>query len=429
MHIAQLIAAHAVADVMAGHNLTVSFPKALAKAKQATPQQQAAAQDYSYLTCRFYLEAAATLATLTPKPVSDTRVEALLCVAISQLLHSDADDFTVVNQAVNAAGMLRLSWAKGLVNAVLRNFLRQRETIQTTIAQREEVRFNYPRWWVDMVRAQYPEHWSAILDQGNQHPPFTLRVNQRLIAIDQYIDTLNTANIPVQALGGGAVQILKPMPVHGLPGFSQGWVSVQDLAAQWAASLLDVSPGMRVLDACSAPGGKAGHLLETTSHALTALDIDASRLQRVQDNLTRLGLQAHLQLGDAADADWFDGVPYDRILADVPCSASGIVRRHVDMKWLRRPQDIAQFARQQQQILANLWQMLAKNGKLLYVTCSIFQQENEMQIQQFLAQHADAQRLPIDFSMANMGQAHAIGGQLIPSPTHDGLFYACLQKV
>ena len=427
MQVAQLIAAYAVAEVLAGHNLTVSMPKALRKVKSATPQQQAAAQDYSYLTLRFYAEAAAYLQALTSKPVTDDRVHALLLVALSQLLHGADNDFTVVNQAVEAAGKTGQRWAKALVNAVLRNFLRQRTALQSTVAQREEVKFNYPQWWIDTLKQQYPQQWQTILEVGNSHPPMTLRVNLRKTDVASYMQWLEKAGIKAHHLGGTAIQLQQPLPVHKLPHFATGWVSVQDAGAQWAAPLLDLQPGMRVLDACSAPGGKTCHLLETCEVDLLALDIEAERLQRVEDNLQRLGLQTQVMVGNAAQADWFDGQLFDRILADVPCSASGIVRRHVDMKWLRRPEDLATFARTQQEILSNLWQMLAKGGKLLYVTCSIFQQENEMQIQQFLSTHADATRLPVVFDVSTL-PCQSLGGQLLPTAEHDGLFYALLQK-
>ncbi|QDC45262.1 16S rRNA (cytosine(967)-C(5))-methyltransferase RsmB [Methylophilus medardicus] len=428
MQVAQLIAAYAVAEVLAGHNLTVSMPKALRKVKSATPQQQAAAQDYSYLTLRFYAESAAYLQALTPKPVTDDRVSALLLVALSQLLHQDDDDFTVVNQAVEAAGKTGQRWAKSLVNAVLRNFLRQRAQLQTTIAQREEVQFNYPQWWINTLKQQYPQDWQAILEVGNSHPPMTLRVNLRKTDVASYLKLLADAEMSASHLGGTAIQLHSPVPVHQLPNFEAGWVSVQDTAAQWAAPLLDLQAGMRVLDACSAPGGKSCHILEACEVELWSLDMAVERQRRVHENLQRLGLQAHVVTGDAANTDWFDGQLFDRILADVPCSASGIVRRHVDMKWLRRPQDLATFAHLQQEILSNLWQTLAKGGKLLYVTCSIFPQENDMQIQQFLSAHADATRLPIAFDPAILPCQHHIGGQMLPTAVHDGLFYALLQK-
>ncbi len=428
MQVAQLIAAHAVAEVLAGHNLTVSMPKALRKVKAATAQQQAAAQDYSYLALRFYAESAAYLKALTAKPVTDSRVQALLLVALAQLLHSDDNDFTVVNQAVEAAGQTGQRWAKGLVNAVLRNFLRQRTALAAEVAQSESARFNYPQWWINTLKQQYPQDWQDILAVGNSHPPLTLRVNQRKTDVPTYLQLLTQEGLPAVALGGWVIMLQQPVPVHKLPNFAQGWVSVQDAGAQWAAPLLDVQPGMRVLDACSAPGGKTCHILETSEASVWSLDQEAARLSRVQENLQRLGLQATVRVGDAAMADWYDGQPFDRILADVPCSASGIVRRHVDMKWLRRPEDLPAFARTQAQILSNLWQMLAKDGKLLYVTCSIFQQENEMQIEQFLHSHPDATRLPVAFDNAILPAKRSLGGQLLPTAEHDGLFYALLQK-
>ena len=428
MQVAQLIAAHAVAEVLAGHNLTVSMPRALRKVRTATPQQQAAAQDYSYLTLRFYAEAAAYLAALTPRPVTDARVQALLLVGLSQLLHGNDDDFTVVNQAVEAAGKTGQRWAKGLVNAVLRNFLRQREVLKPAVGKYEEVQWNYPQWWINELKQQYPDDWQAMLAVGNTHPPMTLRVNLRKTSAEDYLQLLQNADIPAAHLGGTAIQLQQPLPVHKLPGFEQGLFSVQDAGAQWAAPLLDLKPGMRVLDACSAPGGKTCHILEACDVDLLSLDVEASRLQRVNENLQRLDLQATVVTGDAAQSGWFDGRLFDRILADVPCSASGIVRRHVDMKWLRRPQDLATFAQTQQQILSNLWHMLAKGGKLLYVTCSVFQQENEMQIQQFLTSHADATRVPVVFDAAVLPCERMVSGQLLPTSAHDGLFYALLQK-
>lgn len=435
MQIAQLIAAHAVAEVLQGHNLTLSLPKAQNRYKQATPQQRAVAQDLSYLTLRFYAQAEAVLRALTRKPLTDERVQALLLVALAQLIHSDTPVFTVVNQAVEAAAKLPLPWAKSLVNGVLRQFEREREPLLARLQQREPVRYNYPQWWIDLLKSQYPQHWQAILMQGNQHPPMTLRVNLHKTSVDACLVALAQAGIAAQALGGSAIQLQQPMPVHDLPGFAEGWLSVQDAAAQWAAPLLNVQSGMRVLDACSAPGGKTGHVLEwcQAQHlqdvSVIALDVDAQRLQRVQDNLQRLGVSAHTVCGDAATTDWYDGRPFDRILADVPCSASGIVRRHVEMKWLRRPQDIVSFAQQQQQILANLWQMLAKGGTLLYVTCSLFQQENHMQIQQFLDSHEDAQRLPLNLQASTLPCTQASDGQWLPTPSHDALFYALLQKI
>lgn len=430
MYIAQQIAAHAVRQVLSGKNLTLALPLAQQRFTQATPQQRGAGADLSYGTLRFYGQLEFFLNQLLEKPLADGHVHALLLVALYQLLHDKADDFTVVNQAVKAAESAKPKWAKGLVNGVLRNFLRQQATLTPKVMQHEVAQYAYPQWWINTLKQQYPQHWQSILQVGNTHPPMTLRVNQRKISTQDYLQLLDRHAIAAQQVGPCAVMLQQPMVVDSIPGFADGVVSVQDMGAQLAPYFLDLAPHMRVLDACCAPGGKAGHLLESADIDLTAIDNDATRLSRVTSNLTRLSLQANLKVGSAANlADWYDGQVFDRILADVPCSASGIVRRHVDIKWLRREADIVSFTQQQSAILLNLWQILAKGGKLLYVTCSVFEQENQRQIDAFLSQHADAKQLPIQLE-ANLGQhIQWLNGQLIPSALHDGLFYALLQKV
>ncbi len=430
MYISQQIAANAVNQVLSGRNLTLALPAAMAAFPNATPQQRGAAADLSYGTLRFYGEVNAYLTLLLEKPLTDDRIQALLLVAIYQLLHDKAEAFTVVNQAVHAVSQFRKpaakSWAKGLVNAILRNFLRKKDSLSVQLTSSEVAVYSYPQWWINKIRAQYPAHWHAMLGAGNQHPPMTLRVNVNKISIEDYLQMLVTQDMEATAIGGQAVVLNKPLAVEKIPGFSEGMVSVQDYGAQLAAQLLDVESGMRVLDACCAPGGKTGHILELAGVELTAMDSDAERLQRVQENLNRLGLRANLLAADAAATDWYDGRPFDRILADVPCTASGIVRRHVDIKWLRREADVASFTEQQAKILPNLWQLLAKGGKLLYVTCSVFHEENQKQVDKFLSQHPDARQLPLSLgSFKNLTQQD---GQLIPSTAHDGFFYALLQK-
>ena len=433
MYISQLIAADAVHQVFAGRNLTLALPAALSLFPTATPQQRGAAADLSYGTLRFYGEIDANLTQLLEKPLTDERLHALLLVAIYQLLHDKADAFTVVNQAVHAVSQLKRptakSWAKGLVNAILRNFLRQKDQLAAKLKTNEVATFSYPQWWINKVKTQYPEQWQNILQTGNQHPPMTLRVNAQKITVDDYLQLLARQDIEATSLGNEAIFLERPVSVEKIPGFSDGVVSVQDYGAQLAAHLLDVQNGHKVLDACCAPGGKTGHILEVANVSMTALDNDATRLQRVQSNLTRLGLKADLLEGDAGSIDWYDGKPFDRILADVPCTASGIVRRHVDIKWLRREADIASFNAQQAKILPSLWQMLAKGGKLLYVTCSVFYEENQGQVDNFLKNHADAKQIPFDTlaALSSPNITHA-KGQLIPSIAHDGFFYALLQK-
>ncbi|MEY3742969.1 MAG: hypothetical protein RLZZ541_24, partial [Pseudomonadota bacterium] len=398
MYISQQIAANAVNQVLLGRNLTLALPAALAGFPDATPQQRGASQDLSYGTLRFYGEIDAYLVQLLEKPLTDDRIHSILLVAIYQLLHDKADAFTVVNQAVQAVSQLKRpapkSWAKGLVNAILRNFLRQKEQLVAKLTGNEVATYSYPQWWINKLKLQYPDHWQSMLETGNQHPPMTLRVNTQKISIDEYMQLLKRQDIEAAHLGAQAVVLTKPVPVEKIPGFTAGIVSVQDYGAQLAAPLLGMKNNMHVLDACCAPGGKTGHILELAEVSLTALDTDEVRLLRVQSNLDRLELQASLVAGDASSSSWWDGVTFDGILADVPCTASGIVRRHVDIKWLRREADVASFVAQQAKILPNLWQMLAKGGKLLYVTCSVFNEENQGQVDNFLKNNADATQLP-----------------------------------
>ena len=415
--------------------------RALASYPNATPQQKGAAADLSYGTLRFYGEIQAYLEKLLEKPLSNAHLTALLLVAIYQLLHDKADDFTVVNQAVQAASYAKPKWAKGLVNGVLRNFLRQKTDLAKALVQNEVAQYSYPQWWVNKLKAQYPapieaksdaaaaQHpcaFQSILKTGNLHPPMTLRVNVRQSNAQEYCQLLARQGIEARHLGGQAVMLTKPIPVEQVPGFTEGVVSVQDYGAQLAAQLLDLKKGHRVLDACSAPGGKAGHILELAQVHLIALDSDEKRLNRVESNLERLDLSAQLTVADAAK--FKDERLYDRILADVPCTASGIVRRHVDIKWLRREVDIMSFSQQQALILANLWHLLSKGGKLLYVTCSIFKEENQQQIDQFLQKNADATQLPLLMSEESHPNMQIEQGQLIPCEMHDGFFYALLQK-
>ncbi|WP_141104276.1 16S rRNA (cytosine(967)-C(5))-methyltransferase RsmB, partial [Noviherbaspirillum denitrificans] len=311
-----------------------------------------------------------------------------------------------------------ISHAKGMVNAVLRRFLRERETLMPQAVKHGPGRWNYPQWWIDTLRAAYPQQWEGILAAGNRAPPLTLRVNRRKASVEQYLRTLADAQIGAAAIGPSAVRLDKPVPVSQIPGFAEGIVSVQDAAAQLATPLLDLHDGMRVLDACAAPGGKTGHMLECADIDLLALDSDRARLARITENLDRLKLKAALKAGDASSRDWWDGRPFDRILADVPCTASGIVRRHPDIRWLRRKEDAAQLATLSARILDNLWQMLKPGGKLALVTCSLWPRESELQAAAF-AERNNAIRLPAP-------------GQLLPTADmqqdHDGLFYALFQK-
>lgn len=420
----QPLASAAVTQVFAGRNLNQVLQATLGRNPKLTPQQRAQLQDLSYGTLRYYGPLNAILFKLLQKPLHDESIRYLLLVALYQLAYSHAQPHAVVDHAVKAIQGLRKTSAKGLVNAVLRNFLRQRERLlEEAISSSEEGCFSHPQWWIDRLRNQYPEAWEQILMAGNQHPPMSLRVNCRKISVAAYLQQLAEAGIAARAVGVSGILLERPLAVDRLPGFSLGLVSVQDGGAQFAAHLLDVNDGMRVLDACAAPGGKTAHLLELADVALTALDHDARRLQKVEQNLERLGLKAKCVVGDAAQPSvWWDGQRFQRILADVPCSASGVVRRHPDIKWLRRDSDIAQFARQQALILDALWQCLEQGGKLLYATCSVFAEENHQQIEAFIARHHDARLLPLP-------ELAAQDLQLLPNREHDGFYYALLSKV
>lgn len=418
----QLAASQIVQQVLVnGRNLNQVLDESLRERSNWLPAQRAALQDLSYGSLRFYGQLQAVLDMLLHKPLPDERVRFLLLVALYQLQYGKSAQHAVVDHAVRAAQTLNPR-VSGLVNAILRNFLRSQKLLIEQTAQHPEGKHSYQQWWIDELQAQYGESSKAILDAGNRHPPMTLRVNQRRGSVADYMASLAQLELSAHVIEPDALQLDKPVSVDKLPGFFAGLVSVQDAGAQYAARLLDAHDGMRVLDACAAPGGKTAHILELATVELLALDKDEQRLQRVAENLQRLGLVAQLATGDAADPDsWWDGKTFERILADVPCSASGVVRRHPDIKWLRRRADIAGFATQQLAILNALWRLLEQGGKLLYSTCSVFQQENEQVIAAFLAQHPDAGKLPIALP-GNMN------GQLLPDEQHDGFYYALLQK-
>jgi 16S rRNA (cytosine967-C5)-methyltransferase len=365
------------------------------------------------------------LGLMTAKAPEPPMLASLLCAALTLLdvapgQAASYEAFTVVDQAVRAAAAHPdFAHAKAMVNAVLRRFQREHAALVAEAVKQPLARWNYPEWWIDAVRAAWPNDWEAILEAGNVHPPLTLRVNLRKTSVEDYLATLAAAGMRAEQVGPSALRLEQAVNVSAIPGFAEGLVSVQDAGAQLAAPLLDLRDGMRVLDACAAPGGKSGHILELADVELTAVDADPKRLARVGENLGRLGLPGNLVAAEAQSADWWDGRPFDRILADVPCTASGIVRRHPDIRWLRRKADTHQLATLSAKILDNLWQMLQPNGKLLFVTCSLWPQESEAQAAAFAARHPDALRLDAP-------------GQLLPASgagrDHDGLFYALFHK-
>lgn len=418
----QKLAAGILEEVLDGAALHQVLPHRLQQLQ--TPGERGALQDIVYGSLRLLGRLDCWLAALLERPLTDPQLGWLLRVAIYQLAYTRAPAHAVVHNAVTASGE---GWRRGLANAVLRNFQRRRAELEKMAEAQPSARWSHPDWWIAKLQAEHPEHWQGILEAGLLHPPFTLRVNICQGDVASYLQRLSEAELPARQTGEDAVTLDKAVSVHSLPGFDEGQVSVQDAGAQWAARLLDAQPGDRVLDACAAPGGKTGHILEraasdSSAVALTALDVDAARLARVQENLDRLHLHAKQVVGDASNPDaWWDGQPFDRILADVPCSASGVVRRNPDIKWLRRPDDIAQFAAQQAVMLEALWRLLAPGGTLLYATCSVFNEENDGQVQAFLARHpTDAARRPLPEPLSD--------GSLLPDAEHDGFFYALLQK-
>ncbi|MEN4920786.1 16S rRNA (cytosine(967)-C(5))-methyltransferase RsmB [Achromobacter spanius] len=334
---------------------------------------------------------------------------------------------TVVDQAVTAAsGSRSLASFKGMLNACLRRFLRERAALQAAVADSPEAQWNHPGWWVKQLTVAYPRQWQEILASANLPAPLTLRVNRRRASREQVLAAFQDAGLAAEAVGQSGLVLATPRPVTQLPGFAEGWWSVQDAGAQLAAELLAPRDGMRVLDACSAPGGKTAHLLELADIDLLALDTDADRLARVEQNLERLGLasdRARLKAADAADLDaWWDGKPFDAVLADVPCTASGIVRRHPDIRWLRRENDLRRTATLQARILDALWATVTPGGRLLYVTCSVFPIEGTRQALEFLQRHPEATRLDAP------GQLLPVAVDATPARQHDGFFYALFAK-
>lgn len=426
----QRLASAAVARVLAGRSLDAELAAAWARHPLLAMRERAAIQDIAYGTLRFLGRLQALLDELLDRPVSDARLRALLLAALYQLEYTRAAHHAIVDHAVRCCEKQGLTSAMGLVNAVLRNFLRQRTVLDARVQRLETVRYSHPQWWIDKLRAQYPARYGMVLDATNAHPPLTLRVNHRRATLEDYLQLLAEHGMAGTAVGASAVMLNLPLRTEHIPGLADGLVSVQDAAAQLAAPMLDLHDGQRVLDACAAPGGKSTHVLELGDVALTALDDDAARLERLRGNLQRLGLSAQVVCGDATTpAAWWDRRLYDRILADVPCTGSGVARRHPDIKWLRRATDIGRFAQAQRAMLDALWQLLGRDGKLLYATCSVFHEENHLQVEQFVQSHPDARRLTLPLSsFAPDNDPQLPAGQLLPDRLHDGFFYALLQK-
>lgn len=390
------------------------------------------------------------LAQRPPPPEAD----ALLCVALALACTEEGaasvdlgrlpdDDsprytaYTLVDQAVEAAKRDEATVHQAsFINGCLRRFLRERDALMAATEKHPQAVWNHPQWWIDRVRKDHPANWQAILQANNARAPLILRINARKTTPAQYLKALAAMNIVARQTGPHGVVLATPCPVTALPGYAEGHFSVQDAAAQVAAPLLleglaasEESPRLRILDACAAPGGKTAHLLELADCEVLALDIDAHRCERIGHNLQRLGLEADIRVGDAARPDdWWDGRPYDAILLDAPCTASGIVRRHPDVRWLRRPTDIAQLAALQARLLETLWPLLKPGGRLLYCTCSVFRAEGEQQAQTFVVHHKDAHFMP---SPGHLLPQSGAGVTVFPDnlqSEHDGFYYAVFEK-
>ena len=428
-----LAAASSVAAVESGQSLT----EALA---DVHPDVRPAAQALAFYAMRDWGWARAVCRTLGEREPASATMYALIGLSLLLLdasIRAQEESpaagtpvysaHTLVDQAVQATQWHRSTASfKGLVNAVLRRFQRERAVILSRIENDLEATWNHPRWWIESLQKNYPQNWQALLAAANAHPPLTLRVNIRATTRETVERAFAEQGIETTPFGVAGLVLRVPRPITSLPGYAQGWWSVQDAGAQLAAPMLDVKDGMQVLDACAAPGGKTAHLLELAKVDLTALDVDATRLERVHQNLKRLGLMrrgVRLVAESAIKTHiWWDGKPFDAVLADLPCTASGIVSRHPDIRWLRRAQDVQQTAKLAREILDSLWSVVAPGGKLLMVTCSIFPEEGEQQAQAFAARHAQAERL-------------SAPGQLLPHlpdaehpAGYDGFFYALFTR-
>lgn len=415
---------NAGAVVEAGYSLTT-----LLERSTISPLARGAVQDLSNYALRHWFRGQALVRLLAgPSPLKPQRLEDLLTLALCLL--SDTQEqkyppFTVTDQAVAAAASdPELMRGKGLINACLRRFLREQADLMKKIAPNISAQWNFPLWWIEKVQIQYPDTWQRVLSQANAHPPMALRVNRRKITPSSYLEQLALAGIAAQAMGESGVLLKTPLPVADLPGFAEGLVSVQDLGAQLAAPLLDLRDGMRVLDACAAPGGKTGHILELADVEALAIDSEPKRLERVDSNLRRLQLASDavkLKVADAADTkSWWDGKPFDAILADLPCSGSGVVRRHPDIRHLRRPTDVVKLSHTQEKILRALWSVLKPGGTLALVTCSIFSEEGHALAKNFAHTHPEAQLLPSPGAVSPQSD--------LSWQEPDGFFYAVFRK-
>lgn len=427
---ARALAALAIAEVLRGQSsLSALLPPALTGL--ADSRDRGLVQELAYGTLRRQPTLAHIAAQLLRKPLKerDQDIQALILLGLYQLRDMRVPAHAALSATADAARELGKEWAVKVINGVLRNYQRNAESLNAAVRINDAARLAHPGWLIEALRADWPDRWEQIIEHGNQTPPMTLRVNARQGDAASYLARLRAAGFEATSnpYANTALTLDRAPDVDQLPGFADGAVSVQDGAAQLVPGLMSLSDGQRVLDACAAPGGKTGHLLESATLDLVALDIDASRTQRIHDNLQRLNLHADIRVGDALNpADWWDGKPFDRILLDAPCSGTGVIRRHPDIKVLRHAADIAPLAQRQGRLLDLLWSTLAPGGELLYVTCSVLKAENSAVVSAFLNRQLEAEALPIT---ADWGQEQSVGRQTLPGEHGmDGFYFARLRK-
>ncbi len=389
-------------------------------------------QELCFGVCRFHPQLQAHIELLLQKPLraKDSDVQALLLLGLYQLLHTRIPDHAAIGETVEVTRQIKKPWATNLVNGVLRQFQRDQASLIEQLQSRPVFQSNHPAWLDGMLRKSWPQYFPQLVGANNLHPPFTLRLNIQAISRAHYLEELSQSGIQARATEYSpyGITLDAACDPQDLPGFREGWISVQDEAAQLTADLLQLAPDLRVLDACAAPGGKTGHLLEREpTMKVTALDVEERRLQRVRENLARLKVQADIRCGDGTHPEtWWNGEPFDRILLDAPCSATGIIRRHPDIKVLRTPDDITRLAELQGRLLNSLWPLLKPGGILLYATCSVMPRENTRVIEAFLAREPQASCPPMNY---DWGILQPCGRQLLPQVNgHDGFYYAVLHK-
>ena len=424
------LAAQTVAAVLErGESLATALPHA--QSSIDNPKNKALLQEITYGVMRELTQLEYFVNTLMDKPLKGKQriVHHLLLVGAYQLLHTRVPAHAALGETVAAVEDIQRPKFKSLVNGVLRNLQREHKNLAQKMPTKGPITFNHPKWIIKRATAAYPKQWQQVLQANNQRSPMWIRNNSAMQSRDEYLAQLATLDIEATAgeIGDNSILLAQPVPVTALPNFEIGACSVQDIAAQQAAELLSAQPGERILDACAAPGGKTCHILELTQDIeVVALDCDEKRLDRVQQNLTRIGLNAELICGDGTQPDdWWDKKQFDRILLDAPCSATGVIRRNPDIKWLRRDSDIEQLVELQQQIFDASWKLLKSGGTLVYATCSILPNENSQQVAKFLQRHQDAELIPLHQN----DTSDQPGWQLLPGNNDsDGFYYAKLQK-